>query len=194
MIRLPKRIFFTGVPGSRWSGVAQILERNLNLNISDRNPEREYNHTNYTGHRGAYFGKGMEHDAKLDLDYLESAWKEPNGTKLIKSHEWAYQLPEIKKLFPDDWIIMVYRPDIASYAWWHEAGGFNITYPDYSEYKDSYNMYGIIIEQNKLIMNFSYEQKSVWHHFAPEFFRQEFNISVTDIQLIFKDCLITVIR
>ena len=36
------RIFLTGVPGSRWSGIAQELENEGNYDISDRTPERSY--------------------------------------------------------------------------------------------------------------------------------------------------------
>jgi hypothetical protein len=146
-MKLPKRIFFTGVPGSKWSGIAQILETMPGMNISDRSPEREYNHHNYTGHRGAYFGPQMEFESILDTDYIDKVWTEPGKCRLIKSHEWSYYLGEIREKFPNDWIMMVYRPDMSSYAWWHEVGGFQIKYPNYTSYKNS----GIIF--NEIIKN-----------------------------------------
>jgi hypothetical protein len=44
MMKLPERIFFTGVPGSRWSGVCQCLEKIPEINTSDRQPQRDYQH------------------------------------------------------------------------------------------------------------------------------------------------------
>jgi hypothetical protein len=55
-MNLPNHIFFTGVPGSRWSGIAQTIESIPGFNTSDRNPGREYQHNTYSGHKGAYFG------------------------------------------------------------------------------------------------------------------------------------------
>jgi hypothetical protein len=89
-MNLPQRIFFTGVPGSRWSGIAQSLESIPGFNTTDRTYERQYVHGGFTGHKGAYFGRLMEFDAKLDAEYLEQAWVKSHGTKLIKSHDWAY--------------------------------------------------------------------------------------------------------
>jgi hypothetical protein len=60
---LPNRIFLTGVPGSRWSGIAQTLESLNGFNTGDRTPAREFSHSGFTGHKGAYFGKGMEYEA-----------------------------------------------------------------------------------------------------------------------------------
>ena len=49
--------FFTGAPGSKWSGIAQQIEAmDSNWEISDRTPEREYSHGEYSGHKGVYFG------------------------------------------------------------------------------------------------------------------------------------------
>jgi hypothetical protein len=59
-MNLPNHIFFTGAPGSRWSGIAQTIETLPGFNVSDRNPRREYAHNTYSGHKGAYFGHGME--------------------------------------------------------------------------------------------------------------------------------------
>jgi len=40
-MQLPNRLFFTGVPGSRWSGISQNLELLDGVNTSDQNFERE---------------------------------------------------------------------------------------------------------------------------------------------------------
>ena len=153
-MNLPNRIFLTGVPGSRWSGIAQTLEKMSGMNISDRTPEREYDHHSYTGHKGAYFGTQMEFEPILDENYIDQAWTKNIGCKLVKSHEWSNHLDEISKKFPDDLIMMIYRPDMISYAWWHEAGGFQIKYPNYSAYKNSGVMLSEIMKQNSCILEF----------------------------------------
>ena len=100
-MNLPKHIFFTGVPGSKWSGIGQVIEELNSFNTSDRTTQRLYTHNGFTGHKGAYFGRLMEFEASLNTHYLDSAWTLQGGTKLVKSHDWAYCLDKIKLLFPD---------------------------------------------------------------------------------------------
>ena len=76
---LPNHIYFTGVPGCRLSGIAQIIESIPGMNTSDRTPAREYNHHSYTGHKGAYFGRDMEFEPLADDDYVDQAWTEQIG-------------------------------------------------------------------------------------------------------------------
>lgn len=190
---LPNRIFFTGVPGSRWSGIAQVLEEIPGFNTSDRTAERDYAHHQYTGHKGAYFGEGMEFDALLNPTYIEQAWKTPGGTKLVKSHDWAYKLDLIKEVFPDDWIMLVYRPDMSSYAWWHEAGGFQIKYPCYDAYKDHVGMLAAISRQNQCIMEFGYKHNCAWHHFTADWIESTFGHRMVP-EKTFADILVTVIK
>ena len=192
-MKLPNRIFLTGVPGSRWSGIAQTLETIPGFNTSDRTPERTYSHHSYTGHQGAYFGLGMELEAKLLPDYIDTAWTEAGGTRLVKSHDWAYVLPQVKHYFPDDWIMLVYRPDMASYAWWHEAGGFQIKYPCYDAYQDSMGMLAAITRQNQHILEYAHSRNSTWHHFTPEWVETTFGHRV-EIARSFPDILVTVFK
>lgn len=191
-MKLPRRIFFTGVPGSRWSGIAQTLETMSGMNTSDRTPEREYDHHSYTGHKGAYFGPGMEFEPILDEDYIDQAWLQPGGCKLIKSHEWSYYLGEIREKFPDDWIMMIYRPDMVSYAWWHEAGGFQIKYPNYSAYKNSSNMLSEIMKQNSCILEFGRLNKCKWEYFTSEWISENFGQDIV-VDKTFSDILVTLI-
>ena len=192
-MKLPNRIFFTGVPGSRWSGIAQILEKMSGMNVSDRNTKREYIHHNYTGHKGAYFGTGMEFEPILDSDYIDQAWNRPKGCKLVKSHEWSYCIDKIQEKFPNDWIIMLYRPDMSSYSWWHEAGGFQIKYPDYTFYKNSAIMMSEIIRQNSEILNFGMLNKCKWEYFDSNWVLNNFNQNI-EVKEIFNDVLITLIK
>ena len=52
--------FLVGAPGSRWSGVSQIITENYDYNTEDETSWRLYKHGDFTGHKGAYFGPSME--------------------------------------------------------------------------------------------------------------------------------------
>lgn len=158
---LPNRIFFTGVPGSRWSGIAQEIESQGGFDVSDRTQERNYSHDDFSGHVGAYFGTGMEFPANLNTDNLNAPYS-GTGCKLHKSHEWSYKLHCITAAFPNDWITLVYRSDSPSFNWWKQAGGFKITYPDYSWYENDLGMIRKIREQNQLILEFAQQKKLTW--------------------------------
>ena len=190
---LPKHIYFTGVPGSRWSGIAQVLETIPGMNTSDRTPARNYIHHTYTGHVGAYFGRSMEFEALADADYVDQAWTEPGGTKLVKSHDWAYKLDYIKQHCSDAWIMLVYRPDMSSYAWWHEAGGFQIKYPCYDAYKDSVGMLSEITAQNKAILEFGAINNCKWEYFTSGWIKENFNAEVS-VAKVWPDILVTLIK
>jgi hypothetical protein len=190
---LPNRIFLTGVPGSRWSGIAQTLESMPGFNISDRTTAREYTHNQFAGHTGAYFGTGMELDPILDSAHIDGAWTEHVGTKIVKSHEWAYQLSSIKQQFPNDWIMLVYRPDMPSYAWWHQAGGFDIKYPCYNWYQNSSVMLGKIAEQNQLILEYAHSHNATWNYFTSEWIAENFNYT-KEINKSWSDILVTLLR
>lgn len=190
---LPKKIFFTGVPGSKWSGISQIIESIPGFNISDRNENRQYVTDKFTGHIGAYFGKGMEFEPYLDNDHIDQAWSNNHTCKIVKSHDWAYCLEEIKQKFSDDWILLVYRPDLASYAWWHEAGGFNIPYPNYDAYRSSQDMMAAIMEQNSLILDFAYMRSASWHYFTEKWCYENFGYRPL-ISQTYNDILVTLIK
>ena len=190
---LPNRLFFTGVPGSRWSGIAQTLESLEGVNTSDRNTDREYMHNGFTGHKGVYFGEGMEYEPYLNQGYIDSAWPVNKGTKIVKSHDWAYNLQNIKDIFPDDWIMLVYRPDMSSYAWWHEAGGFNIKYPNYAAYKDSATMLGKIAEQNANILKFAQKHDLTWSYFTSRWIEQNFKQTI-EVKQTWSDILVTLLK
>jgi hypothetical protein len=193
---LPNRIFFTGVPGSRWSGIAQILESIPGFNTSDRTPERTYDHHAYTGHVGAYFGWRMEFDPIVrwvGKEHIDQAWVEPGGTRLVKSHQWPDKFDEIEQLYPDDWIMLVYRPDMASFAWWHEAGGFQIKYPNYKWYQDEADMLHEITRNNKLMLQYACKKRAAWNYFTPEWIKEHFDAEVT-VPKIHSDILVTIIK
>jgi len=190
----PQRIFFTGVPGSRWSGIAQTLESMPYFNTTDRTKEREYLHNGFSGHKGAYFGRQMEFEATLDSDEIDSAWAYNSvGTKLVKSHDWAYSLDKIKSTFPNDWIMLVYRDDAASFTWWKEAGGFNIKYPSYSAYQNDAIMTREISWQNTAIRNFAEQRGLLWSNFDSSWIKEHFDMDVK-IERTWSDIFVTILK
>lgn len=192
---LPDKIFMIGAPGSRWSGIAQNIEDNIpGMNTSDRRPDREYNHHGFSGHLGVYFGTGWEHDTSLDAENLDNGFEHTQGTRILKGHEWAYQLDEIRDRYPGAWIMLVYRPDMSCYSWWHEAGGFGITYPDYHPYyRDSANMLGEIARQNRAIMQFAQKYDATWHHITGRWIGMNFGRYVEPSRKD-PDTLVTLLR
>ena len=148
-------ILFTGAPGSKWSSVAQNIYQSPDIDRSDSTSERTYNH-HEVKHVGSYFDPGME------FENDESNWDKPftgTGLRIIKSHTFAHKLNELKDLGHP--IVLVYRNNLECYDWWVEAGGFDITYPDYKEYyKDLDNMKTQINLQNNDIMNFVFANQS----------------------------------
>jgi len=194
MIKLPSKIFMIGAPGSRWSGIAQNIETIPGFNTSDRTPERNYTHHSFSGHLGAYFGTGWETDTSLDESNLNQPYTTLEGTRILKSHEWAYHLDEIYDRYPDSWIIMVHRPDLECQAWWHEAGGFTIAYPDYRPYyRNSMNMLNEIVQMNRAMFAFAQKHQLAWHHISANWIEQHFGTRVEpSVQL--PDTLVTVLK
>ena len=75
--------FFTGVPGSRWSGIAREIKLAPEYDCSDRAEHRQYKHHGFSGHKEAYFGSGMEFSCDLSYGNLVAPFAK-NTTKLIK--------------------------------------------------------------------------------------------------------------
>ena len=142
-------ILVTGAPGSKWSGIIGDIYRSKDIDQTDYSKKRKFKNRK-VNHHGVYFDPGFEFDNKKEMWDLPFSGK---GKRIIKSHTFAYQLNELKKYkLP---IVMVYRNCYECYKWWHEAGGFNIEYPNYKPYyKNSDNMWCEITSQNTKIMQF----------------------------------------
>lgn len=184
-----------GAPGSRWSGIAQNIEDNVpGFNTTDRTPDKVYQHHSFSGHLGAYFGTGWEFDISLDQANLDRPFAHTEGTRILKSHEWAYCLDGIRELYPQDWIMLVYRPDLSAYAWWHEAGGFEIKYPKYRPYyRDSINMLAEIQRMNQSIFAFSQKHDLAWHHISATWIKEHFGHAV-EPSVRLSDTLVSILK
>ena len=164
-----KYIFVVGAPGSRWSGVAKSIYYSDQIDQSDDTPERTYFNPNSPAnakqlmHRGAYFDPGMEFGNELeDFDSLskedlekifDAPFQGSDQIRIIKSHVLSYHLDKLADLFNDP-IVLVYRHDEDCFNWWKQAGGWNITYPNYQWYEDDETMKKQIALQNQSIRNF----------------------------------------
>jgi len=184
-MKLPNKVFFTGVIGSKWSSISQEFEKVQGVNTSDQTDARTYEPGQYAGyapgkwstgplHRSSYFGYGMEFEPVLDDAYINQAWTETGGCKIVKSHEWADMLEDITVKFPNDWIMLVYRPNEASHYWWCEHGGLNITYPNYSYYKDHPTAAFTIARQNDAMLKFAQRHDLRWGYFNERWVEEEF--------------------
>lgn len=189
-MKLPERVFLTGVPGSKWSSMSHELEKIKGTNHTDQSPERTYEPKTYAGyapnkwstgalHRGSYFGYGMEFEPLLDAEYIDQAWTESGGCKIVKSHDWAYMLDDITIKFPNDWLMLIYRPNEVSHWWWCEHGGFNITYAKYHAYKDHNNMAKQIAIQNDNMLKFAHKHDLTWSYYTERWIEQEFGQKIT---------------
>jgi len=157
-------IFFAGAPGSRWSGVSQVFRDTLpNIDNSDLTSDRTYSHPVYSGHVGNYYGPGMQFGQWLEhtigtpaqwKEEIEKSYSNNSNTKLILSHHFCYRLDELAATFPNSYVVLCYREDQDCYDWWHEAGGWNITHPDYSWYDNNEKMFSEITAQNAGILEF----------------------------------------
>ena len=143
-------IFMTGAPGSKWSAVSKRIYWSSSVNHSDYHDDREYygpkSYNEYPMHTGAYWDPGME----FDVGEWDKPFKKEGGVKLIKSHTIAEDL----EAYADHPIIMVLRDDQKCFDWWKEAGGFDISYPDYSYYINDDGMRSAIEAQNAGIRSF----------------------------------------
>ena len=126
-------------------------------------PERTYTHKG--NHVGAYFGTGMEFPAILDTKNLDLPYnKKSKKTKLHKSHEWSLMLDDIVEWYNRAGIVLIYRPNEVSLKWWLQAGGFNITYPNYDYYINEKTMAKHIAIQNDAILKFAHKHRLRWEH------------------------------
>ena len=164
-------IFVLGAPGSRWSGVAKSIYFSKDIDRSDSSTERQYHnpHNKQLMHLGAYWDPGMEYGQELDRfdslskNELTEEFNKPfsgKGRRIIKSHTLTEHVGDLALLFHAP-IVLVYRTNQDCFDWWHEAGGWDITYPSYSWYKDDAKMKEEIAKQNAALTRFK-DQKGLY--------------------------------
>lgn len=200
--------FLVGAPGSKWSGIGQIITENFSYNCSDEQSWRIYKHGEFSGHKGSYFGPSME--LGHGFHRLEHTYKDDvlafinecnrafelrdihHGTKMIKCHQFAYSLEWLMQV-PNSNILLVKRDSDKSFDWWKQAGGWDITYPDYTWYVDDQHMKHYIDAEIKLADNFVKQGIGVWEPFTNDWLSK--NFGQIDVDLSGKDdievCLVS---
>ena len=139
-------ILFTGAPGSKWSSVAESIYWSDSIDHTDNTNARGYKQ-GVVNHVGAYWDPGME--------FENTDWDGPfsgTGKRIVKSHTFAHRLNTLKQSGHP--IVMVHRNDYECFNWWVEAGGFDITYPNYKYFENLDKMWDHIRSENKDIMQF----------------------------------------
>ena len=157
-------ILATGAPGSRWSGVVKGIYYSKDINQSDYKEDKVFyfreedeEQGKKPNHFATYFGAGQEYGVQRH-QWDEPFKKNSKGIKIIKSHDFAYNLEYLTDYgYP---IIIVYRPPIDCFEWWHEAGGWDIKYPNYSHYVDDDYLFLEIENQCAEIQRFLHYNKS----------------------------------
>lgn len=204
----PDYTFLTGAPGSRWSAVSQIITGNYNYNTEDETSWRKYTHGDFTGHRGSYFGPGMElgqkfhmlestygNDVESFLHDCDRAWDGAGtGTKMVKCHQFAYSLGWLRrKNIPNSNILLVRRGNQECFDWWKEAGGWDITYPNYTWYGDDDHMRHYIEAENKLATEFV-SRRSEWEPFTERWLTHTFGPHNIKLSESFNDVQVALVQ
>lgn len=159
-----KYIFVTGAPGSKWSRVIKSVYFSPDIDRSDHNVYREYlDAEKQLMHFGAYYDPGMEFGNFFDnlssfsKQECENEFDKPfsgTGVRIIKSHSFAHHIDFLKDMWKDCPILLVYRNDFDCLNWWFEAGGFDITYPNYQWYRDvEFMKLQISIQNQNIVRN-----------------------------------------
>ena len=168
-------VWFTGAPGSKWSGVSTIIQAidHLGFNIADRDNSDQYLHPPKINskfsptHLGSYFGPGGSAGkdfvtmSNLDPKDIEneilSQWGDSShtGRLLVRSHFFTHHLDYIAETWKENPIIMIIRSNNSCIRGWNSAGGWDITYPDYKQfYKDNNTLKKYVCEHNQKILEF----------------------------------------
>jgi hypothetical protein len=200
--------FLVGAPGSRWSGIGQIITDNFDYNNSDESLDRVYSHGSFSGHKGSYFGPGMENGNdfhRLEQSYIDRyrfgrmcdspfSDKTSDKTKMIKCHQFAYGLDWLKENVPHSNILLIKRGSDDSFDWWKEAGGWDITYPDYSWYIDDVHMRHYIDTEIKLANLFVQKTGNEWVKFDKEWIENNFGTLTSTVSVNYEDVEVCLIR
>ena len=166
-------IFIVGAPGSKWSSVSASIYQSKSIDQSDSSMTREYIHES-VHHFGSYFDPGMEFGNffnEINLHDIQKSEREFNlpfsinnkhKRRIIKSHCLSNHIEFLKNTWQCN-IIIVYRNNDECMQWWLDAGGFNITYPDYSWYDNNEFMYENICLQNQSILDYMKKYSLHWN-------------------------------
>ena len=164
-------IFLTGVPGSRWGRIENMLYKTCDIvDTSCKLPYHQDLPSHGTQHIYTFWGPYHQHGEGFDrLDLLgpervmaeiDAAYDDNDDrpVRIIRCHWFSYQLDWIAENMPWVDILMVLREPEMSYRWWHESGGWDISYPNYTWYGSDTVVRRQIDVETKLMVEFIREQ------------------------------------
>lgn len=164
-------IFLTGVPGSRWGRIEQMMYQNADIiDVSCKQNHQQNDPGQGTSHIYTFWGPYHEHGDGFDrLDLLgpnevmrqiDQAYHplDSRPVRIIRCHWFAYQLDWIAKNMPWVDILLAFREPEMSYRWWHESGGWDISYPTYEWFGTDTVLKREIMTQHKLMIKFMRER------------------------------------
>jgi len=164
-------ILAAGAPGSGWSGVINNICYGDEINRTDVGNADVYCQPGYRGrHVGTYFGPYENYGKQFDRldqysnDELLAEFKKPfrnfEGIKIIKSHQFCYSLDLLYEYFPKARYLCVFREtDELTFDWWHKCGGWEISHPKYTWYENDERMLKQIAIENRAIHKFIDEKR-----------------------------------
>lgn len=148
-----KLIFCTGAPGSKWSAISWVLSECMDVDKTDRTPDRLMVHKEvYNGvrHTGVYFGPGKELGQNFHnvntlskeeiLAEIKQGWPTWDDSKyhIVRCHQFINNIDWLIETFPDSKFVVVTRTPEKCMAGWMSVGGIDIPYPNYKlYYKDN---------------------------------------------------------
>jgi len=120
-------------------------------------------------------------DIKSFREMCDRAFEERNSkTKMIKCHQFAYNLDWLHENIINSNILLVKRGNQECFDWWKQAGGWDISYPNYQWYVDDLHMQHYIEAENKLAEEFVNQatilpiEFYLWSDFTEEWLEQKF--------------------
>ena len=167
-----KYIFLTGVPGSRWGRLERMLYDAapglVDVSCSQKYLQDMPGHG--TQHVYTFWGPYHQHGDGFDqlsllgpdriMAEIEQAYNpDASGSlRIVRCHWFSYQLDWIAQHMPWIDIMMVMREPEMSYRWWHESGGWDISYPNYKWYGSDEVLRRQITVETKLMQKFISER------------------------------------
>ena len=202
MINEDKLIFFTGAPGSKWSAVSYVLSECMDVDITDRTPDRLMIHKDkYNGvrHVGLYFGPGQELGHNFHLintlskqeicDQIKQGWPTWDDDKyhIIRCHQFIHNIDWIIENFPTSKAVVVARKPESSINGWESVGGIDIPYPHYKEYyQDSETARRLIREETQLAHEAFFNHEMDIHVASKGHFKRKFGLDFEEDEVIAK--------
>jgi hypothetical protein len=197
-----KFCFVAGVPGSSWSMISHRLKLVLGHDISDvtdnrsqklpklsqrtGDPRKDPSRPLYS-HYGSYFGPHNEfgeHFDDIPNNYtLESFYDEcrlpfvntsNSHTKCIRSHWFSYNLDWLWENCKGNSIFLIYKPTDLAIKWWFKRGGWSISHPVYTWYKDDETIKQQINEENNNLLKFAEEKNLKWEVYHEGWWLEKF--------------------